>query len=58
MSDDEAMSLLMKEAQSDSWESLISPHTVELNKKQPTLLSSLSKVTSTFDSSSGNHTIG
>jgi hypothetical protein len=58
LADDESKLLLMNEAQSGSWESLISPHTVELKKKPPTLQSSLTKLTSTFDSSSGNQTIG
>ena len=58
LADDESMSLLMNEAQSGNWESLISPHTVELNKTPPTLQSSLSKLTSTFGSSSVNQIIG
>ena len=55
--DDEALSMLINEGQSGSWELLVSPYTVEQNQEQQILLSSLSKLTSIFDSLSGTKTI-
>ena len=55
--DDEALPMLINEGQSGSWELLVSPYTVEQNQEQQILLSSLSKLTSIFDSLSGTKTI-